>query len=560
MTRKLLAMSAMVTVLFLGLALNSYAAGAGQKQDTQQGLVTLRGSYNSHGRTGVLENHHMAQILREDLGIILEYTPKTTDGFLTALAARNLTDDIAQIPDAQMLDSMIQAGMIVSLDDHQANLPNVYANIPSAVQYFRDYQSAGTGKLYALPVGPSNRSQQYGNLNFGPYLRWDYYKELGMPVLNEVEDYLPLLKRMVDAHPLNDEGQTVYGFSLFPEWDGTYMHLAAEIAVLYGKSSKGLLEIDNQTNTTVSILDNSSYYKRALQLFFNANQMGLVDPDSLSQDYPDYNAKAGAGRVMFNFWSWGFEGFVTAARNEAGIGFRLVPFTNEKMYSGAGPSYIGASASFAVISKNTKYLDKALALLDYSYSHDGVWNIYNGRRGVKWDLDENGEPYLTELGWQIQQGTASWPAGGVQGETLAYLAMQTIDPRAIHPVYKRQIDTLDWVKKSFIPADPLLTRDWREKMGARDDIDYLYSRNMAVEPSLAPMETPPENIQILENRVGDVVKTLSWQMVFARNQAEFDRLFAQMVEQAKGIGVETVQRWYADAYAKAIMAGAKYMK
>ncbi|MDR2619394.1 MAG: hypothetical protein LBC62_11040, partial [Treponema sp.] len=133
-------------------------------------------------------------------------------------------------------------------------------------------------------------------------------------------------------------------------------------------------------------------------------------------------------------------------------------------------------------------------------------------------------------------------------------------PRAIHPVYKRQIDTKDWVRKSFIPQDPLLTRDWREKMNARDDIDYLYSRNMAVEPSLAPMETPPENIQILETRVGEVVKTLSWQMVFAGNEAEFDRLWAQMAEQAKGIGVETVQKWYADAYAKAVAAGAKYMK
>jgi hypothetical protein len=49
-------------------------------------------------------------------------------------------------------------------------------------------------------------------------------------------------------------------------------------------------------------------------------------------------------------------------------------------------------------------------------------------------------------------------------------------------------------------------------------------------------------------------------MVFARNEAEFDRLFAQMAEQAKGIGVETVQKWYADAYAKAVAAGAKYMK
>jgi putative aldouronate transport system substrate-binding protein len=203
----------------------------------------------------------------------------------------------------RQLDTLEKAGLLLNWDDYKDKLPNIYApHMENAIRFNRDMNSNGTGNLYALSTGITNDTLKTGNDNYGPYLRWDLYKELGMPVLNEFEDYLPLLKRMQDAHPVNEAGQRVYGISLFSSWGS----LPNYFSLYYGSGMIGtFLEIDLVKNTTRSILDNDSYYKRGLQFYFTANQMGIVDPDSLSQSYEDMLVKGKAGRVLFSWWPWG---------------------------------------------------------------------------------------------------------------------------------------------------------------------------------------------------------------------------------------------------------------
>jgi hypothetical protein len=96
-------------------------------------------------------------------------------------------------------------------------------------------------------------------------------------------------------------------------------------------------------------------------------------------------------------------------------------------------------------------------------------------------------------------------------------------------------------------------------MGAKDDMDYFIKNNMLVEPPYAPMPVAPEDIQLLERRIGEVVQPASWKMVYARNEAEFNSIWADMVSQAKGLGVDRINQWYLDAYNTAKSFGAKYM-
>jgi putative aldouronate transport system substrate-binding protein len=440
-------------------------------------------------------------------------------------------------------------------DDHKDKLPNVYNNLPLAVQYRRDNMSAGTGGLYSLGGDYTPDVATTGQENLGPYLRWDYYKELGMPVLNEIEDYLPLLKRMQDAHPVNEAGQRVYGISMFTDWGNSPLSMAD----FYGTWVTHNTEIDMVKNTMKSILDNDSSFKRSLQFYFNANQLGILDPDSITQGYNDMLAKGKAGRVLFSWWPWGTPGeFRTPEREAAGIGYRLVPFTNEKVYGTTVSAKPVSDSRSWVISKNTKHLDKALAFIDFMYSYDGIWLIQNGRRGGKWDLDENGEPYLTRLGVDIQYNGAAFPTGGTQGEAGGI--MPGLHWRSVHPVYGRQINTVDWIKKDFAPTESALEADWKRIMNARDDVDYFTQHNMLAVPPFAPMDPAPDNIALIINRVNEVVVPLSWQMAYARDQAEFDRLWAEMVEQAKGRGLDTLVQWVRDAYARAKITGAKYVK
>jgi putative aldouronate transport system substrate-binding protein len=538
-------------------------AGCSKKEKgASQDLTVLTATFiTSRLQAGVQEGYYWTDILKEDLGIALEMVHSTRENLQAAIAARDLPD-IVSINTPEFINNIVQGDLMVNHDDYKAKLPNVFANGGAMLQYMRDNVSNGTGRLYFLRTYLSNTGSAHGENNMGPYLRWDYYKELGMPAITEWEDYLPVLKAMVDRHPLTEDGQKVYGVSLWSDWDGGMsMSVAGFLASYYGWISPGgFLEVDLKSSASRSFLDDSSYYKRMLKFIYTANQMGILDPDSITQGWATFLEKGTAGRSLFGWQIYAHGNFDTAEKAAQGIGTRLVPFKNQKPYNYRGPSYVGGQAYMGV-SKGTKKLDKALAFLDYYFSWDGTWQLDNGRKGVAWDLDENGEPYLTELGWKIQQGSAEFPNGG-RFRDGTYISTQepAFSLFATHPVYKRRLDRVDWVKKDFAPKDSALDADWKRVMNAEDDLDYFIKNNMLVNPPFAPMPSDvPEDIQTLAKRVGQVVQPASWKMVYARNEAEFNSLWADMVSQAKGIGVDRVNQWYLDAYNAAKAAGSKYM-
>jgi putative aldouronate transport system substrate-binding protein len=450
---------------------------------------------------------------------------------------------------------------LVNLDDHRDKLPNFYANVPISIQYIRDNVSNGTGRVYVVRNSVSTQPNMSRFLD-GPYLRWDFYKELGYPELTNLEDYLPLLRKMLDNHPTNDNGQRMYGFALFSDWDGIYMQNASWIGMSHeGKwNPGGYLEIDLATGSIGSMLDDTSSYKKSLRLLYDANQMGLVDPNSPSMGFAQELELLESARVLLWPGYIANSGRLTTEQEAAGMGYRLVPFKNERVNAGT-IRYIGDDNAMA-ISKDAKHLDKALDYLDYLCSYDGVWNLVNGRRGVKWDLDANGTPYLTTLGWDIQYNNKEFPNGGPNGEGGYYVNFTGMSG-VIHPVYKQNINPdVDWPSRrstQIIDEDSAVDRDWKAKMNAAGDADYFRKNNMTLQQPFAPMNAAPDNIQEITTRIGDTVKTMSWQMVFARSQAEFDSLWTDMVQRAKGMGLDTSNEWYRNEYNRARQAGAKYI-
>jgi putative aldouronate transport system substrate-binding protein len=546
-------------VLLFGLvtAMNVSARGSSQQQGKSD-LVTLDVMGPNNTNPGLLENSILADLLREDVGVLLNFRPPTEETRQTMLASGDYADLIL-FQDRIQLGLAIEAGRLLNFDEYKSKLPNVFANVPAGgLQYYRDLYSNGTGNLYAITVEFVTSPQRVGVRNYGPYIRWDYYKELGTPELNEIEDYLPLLKKMQDAHPFNENGQRVYGISMFSDWDGITAGAPEVVYAHYGATLLGHMELNLADNTFRSITDNDSLYKRGLQFLFNANQMGILDPDSMTQTWSDYQTKATAGRTLLSRWPWGLGAFESREKQEKGIGYKLVPFKNEKMYSHESvAASVGTTGWQWSVAKNTKHLDKALAFLDYIYSWDGAFQVINGRKGVLWDVDENGEPYVTKLSYDIENGTAKAPAGYESERRLSHWTRSFMG-RQVHPGYNRQMDREDWIEKDYAPAADPVTLDWREHYGVRDDVEYLRKNNMLAEPTFYLMPPVPDDIQVIQNRAGEVIKSLSWQMIYARNQAEFDSLWAQLVEQAKGRGIDREVQWYRDAYTQALAAGEKY--
>ena len=117
-----------------------------------------------------------------------------------------------------------------------------------------------------------------------------------MPPLVWSLEYLTAIK------PVTEKGEKVYGFSLFNEWDIVSALEISTLSYMYGIDSNfvsPLMETSMITRETKSLLAEDSFYKRALRFYFEANQRGLLDPDSMSQKYQDVEDKFSSGQVMF---------------------------------------------------------------------------------------------------------------------------------------------------------------------------------------------------------------------------------------------------------------------
>jgi len=505
-----------------------------------------------------MQDKYWTDILKRDIGVQLELVPASEDKYAALLAAHDFPDVVVFKTLKECTDA-IAANLLLCLDDNQDKLPDMYANITGALQYYRDNVSNGTGKLYALPNDSTTQSVTSGDVDYGPYVRWDLYKQLGMPKLNTMEDYLPMLKQMQDLTPTTSDGQKIYGISQWNDWDGNYMQFSDDYANFNGAYvQNGFAQIDPSTKSVTSMFDDNSMYYQSLHFLFSANQLGVLDPDSMTQGWNDAIVKQNAGRTLFSFWNWGYGTFNTPDNQAKGIGFMPVYYTNEKFDRTTGPMYTGGiwPMGIAASSKNS---DAAFRYLNYLSSYQGMMLLANGDQGVYWNLDQNGKPYKTELGWQMDQDpTLNYPNGGRPGDGLSVINSFGLDTRDINPLYGVTINSNGW-QQPFMPPDTALVTDWKNTMDCQNGtVAYLKQKGILIESPFAPMPPLSDDDAQLCQQIGNNVKSVSWQMVYAKDQNEFDSLWSGMVDQAKGMGVDQVVTDVNDMYQQALAMGSKY--
>jgi len=532
---------------------------------TEAELTTLQVFSMTSNTSGLQDKSYWADILKDKLGVQVELLPTgdEADAKLSALmASRSLPDLVVFNDNITYVTNAIEAGLIINLDEHQDALPNVFANAANALQLMRDKASNGTDAAYGVPTGVTDQVNGVGEAG-GPYLRWDLYTQLGMPQFQEIEDYLPVLADMLALEPTNPAGQTNYGMTIFDDWDGNVSWPVRMITEMYGVTQDGLgfMERNHANNTMTSIYDDASYFKRAIKFYYSANQMGLMDPDLITDGWDDYVEKVNAGRSMFQLLSWTSWAYETEETRNTMRSYKGTWFDSAKVILGA-PTYTGGANgnSWYSISSTSKNTDKALAFLDFMYSYDGLWELAWGEQGVAWDMGADG-PYRTATGWDMKNNNLPFENGGTIGEGLNVINAYGIPWSAVNPTYGRRMDELDWVKTEDAPADYAVDVDWSEKMNARDGVDYLIQNNMYTTPPYAPaLPSFPDDLQAIVDQLSAENKVSTYKMIVAADDAEFDALWADLVNTAQSLGADEVNAWVEENYNANLAEGAKYMQ
>lgn len=507
-----------------------------------------------------------AKIIKDKFNIKLNIIASNLDGGDNKIAAMMASGDMGDIivfgDDKGNYPNAIKAGLL--LDWTKDGLLDKYGqdivkSFPRAIEKAK-ISFGGGSAVYG--IGNNVATNQPGpsegkDMTWGPDLRWDLYQKIGAPPIDSIEDYLPVLKKMQELEPTNEQGKKTYAFSLWSDWDGNYkLTLAKQFANMYG--------YDEIVDTAVYVkadepkyydfLSDESWYMKSLKLYFDANQMGLVDPDSLSQKFDEVTAKYKDGRLLFSWFPWlGAANYNTPERTAQGKGFALVPFKGEKVWS-TGFNQYGGNGILSIGAK-AKDPERIMEFINWFYTPEGAMisagggtSIPNGPKGLLWDIGSDGKPYVTDLGWQAyqdQKGTQMPQeyGGGSFDNGMNKINFSFVVPSLTNPETGEPYDHNLW--ETSLKRNPTkLDSDWREKMGALTAKEYFVKNDMvAVAPQGFTGKEPLQMDQALlqkNKQIGTVIQQYSWKMVFAKNEAEYEKLKAEMLKKVKGLGYDEV--------------------
>lgn len=482
-----------------------------------------------------------------ELNIIAPNVAGGGDTLYQTRSAEGNLGDIVIIDRAKMKDC-VESEIILDLTDYYAN-STYLKSFDQSIQATKEF--IGSDRIYALSGSSTCKATEPVFENQSPYvgtfMRLDYYNELGNPEMKTTTDMLNVLKQMQEAHPTTEDGKKVYAFSLFDDWDGDYMALASKYAFLYGydEGKAGFVFPSPDATSYSEIAADNGVYYNALKMFFDANQMGLVDPDSSSQDWDAVYTKMQNGQTLFSFWPWLAYSYNKLENKNAGKGMVFIPVEDQKIVNDGYNRYGNTQLCIGIGSK-TEYPDRVFEFVDWMASSEYIYYTPGsaGIRGLHWDI-VNGRPELTEFGFQcMDDGNTMMPdeyGGGTYTDGRPGIGFNFLAPTSVDIETGEKFAVADW-SSVLESTKSLLDEKYEETFGAKNAAEYLLKNNLVQVAPGSAYFAPAEDTELATKRsqCGDLITNTSWKMVFAENEEEFNALWVEMKEQLDGLGYQDV--------------------
>lgn len=539
----------LATLLALVLLLSCVSvAGAESAELTKVRLF----ANNAMSGSGTMTGAYGEVFARHGLEVeVVAYSPEK----LQAMLASGDLADVIWLEQKEML-TVAESGLIINLDEHLDKLPNMMANpqFEASLNFARQYNSNGTGKLYYIgTVGGSSIAVAADTDRNAIKMNWPIYKAAGYPEFSQLEDVIPVLKKMQETKPATDAGLPTYGMHLFSDFDTAYFWNMSAIYTILGKDSTYLpygIEFDPVTHTGVSIFSEGSVYYRGLKFMNEMNKAGLIDPDSMSQTRSTAKTKIESGAALAG-WAgnpgWEAQGYYPVVFDE---------FT----------PYMNFAANFATggycIAANTKNLDAALTLLDLFCSEDDCMDMRNGLKGGAWDTDETGMPYITEEYFQFMESGAEKfvPSNGLPTSEYLGFSSGLFGTGYLLKDYGISLCIADFPDMLAYRYSSELALDWAAHYGHPYLRALMDARNQPTSiqrESFTAFLTPDDDDMIMTKAaLKDIIVPASWQMIYAKDEAEFNKIWADAKAKCESLGLDYVVQYKLDDIKAALATSA----
>lgn len=498
----------------------------------------------------------MAKILKDKFNVVLNIVPSADGVYETRMESGSLGDIVVFGGDGENYTRAIKAGMLYDWNEDDLLKdygPYIYENMQAALDKNGKLTQDVTGEYVVYGFGHDVAGSTQDNKSFFYTwdIRWDLYKQLGYPEIKNMDDLLQLFIDMKKICPTDENGNESYAVSMWPDWDGDMvMYVKSFATAYYGyDESCGLGLYDPSTGTYHPTLEENGPYLTALKFFNKLYQNGLVDPNSMSQTYDQMSEKLQAGGVFFSIFD--YSGSVTYNSDDhIAAGKMMCSLVPEE----ASPLVYGMSTYGSnriwTIGSQTEYPELCMEIINWLCTPEGVMTYFYGPKDLCWYYDDDGNTCWTEFGQKAYfdkrntqmigdyEGTGDFNSGSLQINNTTW----SID--AFNPDSNGERFNYKYWRSYLATSSGELEDDWRAFVGYSTVEDYMKSTNYKVAPATTfTLASREGELKTTWQAVTDVITTYSWKAIYAKNDAEYDKIVAEMIQKANDYGYDTCVEW-----------------
>lgn len=492
-----------------------------------------------------------ADIMKEKFNVKLNIISEGEGVFDTRMESGNLGDIVLFGSDGEQYARAWQNGMLLDWnEDDILSDYGPYIKEHMALALEKNASISG-GTVYGFGHDVASGPNQYGEFDYHPDIRYDLYKEIGSPEINELEDYIDVLKQMKEVCPTSDSGKETYGASLFKDWDGNMvMFVKATATNFFGLDEFHFGFYDADTGEFEDCLMDEGHYERCLRFYNKLYQEGLLDPDSMTQGYDGCMEDYQDGGAFMCIFGWmGAVQYNTDEHKSAGKKMLPVAAKNQDTLV-YGLGQVGSNRIWT-IGANSQYPELCMAIINYLCTPDGRLDYEYGPQGVCWEWLDNGKAELTDFGLQCKALAARedkvmpepysglWDDGCPQMNNTTWSLNTTIPGGVDGQTFNYQY----WDKYLSLDVDDAEAQ-WREDMGVDSYSEYLSGFDYSISAAHTYAESPrSDELTTTWEQVKNCIINGSWQAIYAKSDDEFDYIWSQMKSDAESYGYQDCVDW-----------------
>ncbi len=504
-------------------------------------------------------------LFQEIAGVNLEIIPWDDAKYQAIIQSGELPDMLMTF-DTELPD-LIEAGWVVQLDEYMDQVPSYYVNEENqeSMQLWWDAHPEYDGQHWGLnfegshEAVPNNYAEAYDG-NEMPRLRWEAYAAAGYPEISDLDSLLEALKLMQEAVPelpvVEEEGaepvmKKTYAIVLdgdIETWDQNkwWCHAGSLMGMQnWNSAGKYMVYYDKVEGEPMYMYEDGSAVYDAMKFYFEAAQAGLVDPDSMSYDQSTH---------WFNQEDFALSA-VSNQRMGASSGFMAIPLEDSKFIYDLDVAYFPNRQ--LTITKDCENIEAALRVMEFFANPESFFQYVWGPQGVAWDLDENNNLIVTDVGMENLLATGdlggitfetgdTWRFFGHACPTSWYCEMPNWYDGEGNKASFWLLNHPEYCKTSFNTNETILAYcEYYGVANIKEHLDSFEGLIVYDEKVNVAWPTPDEAIQLQVDALSQLSISYGWKMIWAKDEAEFDALWDEMCAEMEANGAREVYEWAA---------------